>query len=142
MFSKLKSNRYLQPNRLQDIIGALQIMGSYHNYKMPVEEWNKIIENDPLSAPTWRNVFKEHPEFFRENDKGLFSLMWRKGMPYEGNSRGPLAADQITALMETALQFHAKAREELRERKWWVPMFAALMAFAGAVLGAYVKSPR
>ena len=142
MLSHLKFNSYLKTNRLQDIIAALQIMGSCDNYKMSIEKWNDIIDNKPLSDQSWEAVFKEHPEFFRENGKGLYSLMWRKGMPYKdkGDSREPLVAAQITALMETALQFHAKALEERRDRRWWVPIFAAITAFIGAVLGAYLKS--
>lgn len=131
---------YLKPNRLQDIIGALQIMGSYREYKMTIEEWKEIIENDPLSAESWRAVFTEHPEFFRKNDKDLFSLMWRKGMPHQGGSRAPLSGDQTKALLDVALDFHSKAQEERRDRRWWIPILAAIMAFVGAVVGGYLKS--
>src|SRR5688572_4042946 len=139
-------NPYLRPNRLQDIVAALQIMGSYRTYKMSVEAWKEKIENNPLSAPTWTEVFKEHPEFFRQNDLGLFSLMWRNGMPHSEDSRVPLAGDQIMALMNTALQFHAKAHEEQRDKRWWMPIlaavFAAVLGFVGAVFGSYLKSDR
>ena len=138
-------NPYLKDYRLQDVIAALQIMGSYHRYKMSVEDWTKKIENKPLSvaeSESWRDVFKAHPEFFRENEEHLFSLMWRKGMPHTADSktREPLSGDQIMALMDTALQFHAKAKEEQREKRWWLPLVAAAMGFAGAVIGAYLKS--
>lgn len=131
---------YLKPHRLQDIVGALQIMGTYRDYKIPVEKWKEKIENNPLSAKSWDVVFTEHPEFFRKNDKGLFSLMWRKGMPDDEYSHAPLSADQIAALLNAALQFHANAQEERRDRRWWIPLLAAIMAFGGAVLGAFLKS--
>ena len=131
---------YLKPYRLQDIVGALQIMGSYREYKLKVEDWKEIIENEPLSAENWRAVFTEHPEFFRRNDKDLFSLMWRKGMPHQDKSRAPLSADQTTALLNAALDFHTKAQEERRDRRWWLLILAAVMAFIGAVLGALLKS--
>lgn len=129
---------YLKSNRIQDIIGALQIMGSSRNYKMSVEDWKEKFEKDPLSAEKWQVVFKAHPEFFRENNKGLFSLMWRKGLPHVEDTREPLTADQIKSLMDTALRFHSKALEERRDRRWWIPIFAAVMAFVGAVLGAII----
>jgi len=36
-------NPYLKPNRLQNIVAALQIMGSYRRYKMSIEEWKEKI---------------------------------------------------------------------------------------------------
>lgn len=135
---------YLEPMRLQDIVAALQIMGSYRKYKMSVEDWKEIIENNPVSANNWKDVFEDHPEFFRKNDKNLFSLMWRKGMPHNDDTRASLSADQISALLEAALEFHTKALEERRDRRWWIPIlaavFAAVMAFTGAVLGAWLKA--
>lgn len=132
---------YLKPYRLQDIIGVLQIMGSAKNYKRSAEGWSKIIENKPLSATSWEEIFREHPEFFRESGKNRFCIMWRKGLPQDKASgeHEPLSADQITALMDTALQFHAKAQDKRREKRWWIPIFAAIMAFAGAILGSYLK---
>jgi hypothetical protein len=135
----LAMSPYLKANRLQDIIGALQIMGSYQPYKLSLEDWKMVFENPPISAKSWSEVFTEHPEFFRKNDEGLFSLMWRKAMPHQNTSRASLSADQTMALMDTALQFHAKAQEDRRDRRWWIPIVAAIMAFAGAVLGAYLK---
>jgi hypothetical protein len=135
---------YLKPNRLQDIIGAIQVMGSYHEYKMSVDNWKEIIENNPLSADNWSIVFGEHPEFFRKNDKALFSLMWRKGMPHQQGSRAPLSSDQTAALLDTALQFHTKAVEDRREKRWWIPVvasvFAAITAFTGALVGGLLRA--
>ncbi len=157
-------SHYLKENRIQDIIGVLQIMGSSRKYKMSVNDWVEKIENQPLSADTWDIVFKEHPEFFRENNKGLFSLMWRKGLPHMNNrsTRQTLSADQISSLMDTAIRFYSFAVEERRnknssedeERKWssefklskrrwkhqiWLSVFTAFLAFAGATLAAWIK---
>lgn len=144
---------YLIEYRLQDLIGVLQIMGSYRTYKMSVEEWEDKIENSPLSADRWKTVFKNHPEFFRENDKKLFSLMWRKGLPREENSSCHIAltGDQISSLVDTAIRLHSFAIEE---RKWssefdlsnsrWkqqivLSSFTAFLAFSSAVLAAWIK---
>src|SRR5262245_54959191 len=106
-----KRSPYLKPNRLQDIVGALQIMGSSRRYKLPIEEWEKIIENKPLSDSSWEEVLKEHPEFFRKNNENQFSLIWRKGLPHvrDEDTRAPLDGNQIEVLLNTALNFHAKA---------------------------------
>src|SRR5256885_413296 len=102
-------NPYLKTNRLQDVIAALQIMGSYRQYKMSAEQWKEKIENDPLSAETWSDVFKEHPEFFRENYNGLFSLMWERGCPIRRIQirENPWQETKSWLSWITALQFHA-----------------------------------
>ena len=132
---------YLKNHRLQDIVGALQIMGSAKNYKRSAEKWAKKIENNPLSANSWNDIFREHPEFFREGDDSKVCLMWRKGLPWntETDERLPLDATQITALMETAIQFHSKALEVEKDKRWWIPVAAIVMSFVGAMLGALVS---
>jgi hypothetical protein len=56
----------------------------------------------------------------------------------------PLTADQIETLLRTALDFHARAIAHEQERRWLAPLLFALLgavlAFAGAILGAYIKS--
>lgn len=155
---------YLEKNRLQDIIGALQIMGSYKKYKMPAEKWAEKIENPPLSANNWEKIFNDHPEFFRKNDKDLYSLMWRRGLPHdvESSYRVALTGDQISSLVDTAIRLHANALDDNRhessreegQRKWETEMklsksrwrqqmfltsITAFLAFSGAVLAAWIK---
>lgn len=137
---------YLIPNRLQDIVGALQIMGSAKKYKRSSEEWADKIENAPLSAQSWDDIFKQHPEFFRDSGKGEgksnICIMWRKGLPhYPGtDERQPLDPSQIMALMDTAIQFYSQAQEEMKDKRWWFPIGAMVLSFIGAVLGAYITT--
>jgi hypothetical protein len=52
----------------------------------------------------------------------------------------PLASDAIATLMNTAIELHSRAIEELSARRWWVPILAACLGFGGALLGAVVSS--
>ena len=52
----------------------------------------------------------------------------------------PLSTEAIAALMTTAIALHARANEERTARRWWIPVLAAVLAFFGAVAGAYFAS--
>ncbi len=143
---------YLKDYRIQDIVAALQITGSYKKYKMSAAEWEDKIENMPLSADNWECIFKEHLEFFRENNKGLFSLMWRRGLPHdEKGYREALSTDQINILIDTANRFHSAASEgnkwsveQIQNEKRWkqqmgLSVLTALLALVSATLAAWIK---
>ena len=52
-------------NRLGDVIAAIQAMAVYKFYKLSFEEWADRISADKSQADKWKNLFIEHPEFFR-----------------------------------------------------------------------------
>ena len=157
---------FLKDSRLSDIVGAIQVMGVYPWASRKAEDWHKSL-GESLSAPDWPTIFREHPELFRFTATGWASLRWRHGyfrtfdakrgrelsdderdaLPREHQeelTHRPLAADQIEALIKTALEFHARAIAHEQERRWLTPflfaLLGAVLAFAGAVLGALLKS--
>jgi hypothetical protein len=42
--------------------------------------------------------------------------------------------------MNTAIELHSRAIEELSARRWWVPILAAFLGFFGALIGAFFGS--
>jgi hypothetical protein len=54
---------YQKPWRLQDVIAAIQVMGSSAWVTKRVEDWTESL-GIPRSAETWEEVLREHPEFF------------------------------------------------------------------------------
>jgi hypothetical protein len=133
-------NAYLKGSRLQDVVAALQFLGTYKKYKLSVSDWEPKLENKPISAASWKDVFDEHPEFFRTNDKELVSLVWRRALPYyKGINREALNQEQITTLIHAALEFHSKAHEQQKDSRWWIPIIVAITAFSGAVVGAWIS---
>ena len=143
---------YLKANRLQDIIAAIQVMGTYPKYSSREhEKWiSKLGEAE--SGDDWYQVCKEHPEFFRTNEKqedGVtkrwVGLRWRWSMlknysPSEDKvytlaeieklkepeksrlTKAPMESAQLEALINSAIQLHTRAIEQAKEKRWWVPV--------------------
>lgn len=145
--------------RLADVIAALQVMGTYKFASRKLVDWEKSIGRTPLSAPSWLVVFEEHPEFFRIKGDWI-SLVWRRASEklYDtrsGNelskeqvdslsdeekrkiSRAPLSPEQVTALIEVAINLQTQSIARRNELRWWVPL---LVGAIGIAIGAVIKS--
>jgi len=150
---------YLKPDRLGDVIAALQFLGQNDDYKFSVEKWNEKLAIVPRSAgneDSWEMIFNEHPEFFRKNKDELVSLVWRRAIGKTGTGvRPPLEPDTIAKLIDTAIKLYSSAVEALRadetkqlqaiqDRRWKIQLvvsiLTALMAVAGVVLAAWLKA--
>src|SRR5437016_8943568 len=73
---------YLKPYRLSDVVGAIQIMGAYPWATREIDHWRRTLDRpqsvDEDKHQTWKEIFREHPEFFRLDPKeGLATLRWR-----------------------------------------------------------------
>jgi hypothetical protein len=130
---------YLEANRLQDVIAALQFLGTYKDYKLSAQEWDKQLKSQPMSAGgLWSRLFSEHPEFFRESDSGV-SLVWRRALRHdEEDRRPPLESKDIGMMIDAAIRLRQAAVEDRRERRWWLPIVVAVITFIGALLGAWI----
>lgn len=70
-------------HRLADLITAIQIMGSYKYASRFYNHWAKQL-GTPLSASSWHEIFKAHPEFFivhgpKDKNRTYITLRWRYG---------------------------------------------------------------
>ncbi|HEX6738483.1 MAG TPA: N-carbamoyl-L-amino acid amidohydrolase [Vicinamibacteria bacterium] len=150
-----------QPNRLADVIAAIQVMGVYKFYKLDFSGWSDRISGSAADAEHWKGVFIDHPEFFRlDSARAKASLVWRRQHPkrynvdtqqalskeaYEGLadhdktrvSRTPLTSTEISTLIQTATNLHARALEAKRETRWWA---SGVFGVIGVLLGALLKS--
>jgi hypothetical protein len=163
--SKNQESPYLKPNRLQDVLSAMQTMSLYHRYRLPFEEWAELISGEEGKVEHWKLIFDEHPEFFRKSAAfpGHYALIWRRALSnrwhmreqryvteeeykvlrpqrHEILGRQPIPEAQIKTLMDTAMQLHQRAIEAHRDRRWWLPISAtvlgSVMSLCGAFLGA------
>jgi hypothetical protein len=158
-----KSPYLNDPGRLADVIAAIQAMGTYKFYKLDFEGWADRITANKKQAFYWKNIFEQHPEFFRlDGDRERASLVWRRQYPKRFHvdiekrlsveefkaladdqkhrvSRDPLTPEDIKALIDTAISLHSRALESEHERKWWIPLVSsAIGGLVGAILGAFL----
>lgn len=157
------SSPYLKhPQRLSEVIAAIQVLGTYKYYKRDFDEWAKAISGDKDKGEFWKNIFLDHPEFFRINSsEKAVSLVWRRTyqkryyvdiektvtkeecdrLKAEGKgdriSRTPLSNQDIQMLINTAINLHSRALEGQKDKRWWIGI---IMAFFGAVVGAAIGS--
>jgi len=151
------------PNRLGDVIAAIQAMAVYKFYKLPFSGWADRISADETQADKWKVVFLEHPEFFRlDSARERASLVWRRQFPkrYDVDeqrvltnaeynalsterkfrvSRVPLSSTDIKAMVDTAVNLHSRALEHQKERRWWAALAGGIGGFAGAIGGALLN---
>lgn len=145
------------------MVALLQVMGAYRYANRKVENWEKTIGRAPVSGRAWREVFEDHPEFFRLKD-GLAVLVWRRAfdrsfdpeaakqytdeelekleaLPEEQQpslTRQVLTPAQITTLIDSAIKIHAAAVAHSQEQRWRVPVLAAILGILlGAILNGY-----
>lgn len=157
---------YLRDWRLADVIAAITLMGTYPYASLPWQDWADRL-GPPKSAPDWRTVFGEHPEFFRLSAEEaewaslrlrfgfdrVYSVREGRELPFEKRqniplesdeykdlSRRPLAPDEIEALTKIAIELHARAIAQEGERRWLTPLlFGLLGTIVGVVLQAALR---
>lgn len=141
-------------------------MASAKRPEAKIKDWAYEFDrsHDAATIDTWTNGFREHREFFLiyqlpgEQDLKA-ALRWRyafKTLDAEsGKEYTPaeiqalaekqrwlltsksLGGEQIQTLLNTAIGLHARAMEELRESRWSVSVFAAILAFVGGILETF-----
>jgi hypothetical protein len=81
--STSKPSPYLEnPNRLADVIAAIQAMSTYPFHMLKFSSWAEQISADKAQGDYWKRVFEEHPEFFRlDTTREMASLVWRRQFP-------------------------------------------------------------
>lgn len=162
---KLNKSPYVaNPDRLADVIAAIQAMGIYEFHMCDFERWAQNISGDRTKATYWKQIFEEHPEFFRlDSTRQMASLVWRRQFPkryhvdlrkelslQELNSlppgseqrltRPPIAASDIKTLIDAAVNLHSRAIELQREGRWWIPLVSsAAGALVGAIIGTFFR---
>jgi hypothetical protein len=151
------------PNRLGDVIAAIQTMGTYKFYKLTFSGWADRMSGDETLAEAWRTVFTDHPEFFRlDSTRTRASLVWRRQFPKRFDvdgarvlsheeyfalndnqrlrvSRIPLSSTDIKALMDTAVNLHSRALEHQKDKRWWTVLASAAGGLIGSILGTFAK---
>lgn len=154
----MSNSPYLKPNRLADVIAAIQFLAMNERSSLSCKQWAEAISGDESKEPYWRAIFQDHTELFRKSpdDPDHYALIWRRALPrryfrperkmlsqveFEALpadkkkwvSRPPVPEAQIKTLVDIAITLHSRQLEQHRDWRWWVPV---VMSFVGSVLGA------
>ncbi len=155
---------YLVEYRLQDLIAAIQVMGSYPKFtSRESDKWEAKL-GKPKSGADWYEVCSEHPEFFRtstsnrpEDQKGIgLRLRWALDEDYSPGervrvdqarldgmtsserrklTRPPLEGPQIEALIGSCIELHSRALAQKSGTSWPTSLVPAVTGLAGVALG-------
>ena len=160
---------YRISGRLADVIAAIQVMAASKRPEAKIKEWAYQFDrsDDAATVDRWTDLFRDHREFFLtyqlpDEEDLKAALRWRyafktfdaesgkeympeqiKTLPKEQRDRlttKPLEGEQIQTLLNTAIGLHARAMEELRESRWWIPVLAAILGFFGAMAGVILAA--
>ncbi|WP_447965599.1 N-carbamoyl-L-amino acid amidohydrolase [Nitrospira sp. Ecomares 2.1] len=153
-----------EPNRLAEVISAIQAMGNYKFYKLDFEGWADRISGEKNKAEHWKQIFIEHPEFFRlDAERMKASLVWRRNYQklydIDGEkkltreeffqlseeqrkriSRNPLTNADINTLINAAINLHSRALEHQKDTRWWLTILMSagvggMISVLGLVVG-------
>ncbi len=157
LFDRKTSPYIANPNRLADLIAAIQVLGTYRFASRYLGKWEKRLGRTPVSAPDWKTVFKQHPEFFTTQGPSV-SLVWRRSRErnydtvtrtllsrdeaaelakvedeFNENrlSRPPLDTAEISKLVDIAISLHEREIRHAQERRWW---FTAIVGVIGLII--------
>ena len=139
---------YKNPRRLADVMALIQVLSLCENTKRSENGLKGELQRIPMTADSWTDFAKSHPEFFRvrTEDEGDFeahriSMVARAVMPKRpgDNKREPLPSDIVGKLLDIAITLHD--REIARRDAWktFVPVAAAIIAGLFAVAAAVLK---
>jgi hypothetical protein len=147
--------------RLGDVIAAIQAMGTYKFYKLDFSAWADRISGDTSQGNHWREIFEQHPEFFRlDSQRKRASLVWRRqhqklfDVDKEAKisreeyreltpdkqarlSRMPLASSELATLINAAIELHSRALARKQDTRWWI---SGVMSLVGVVVGIVLKA--
>jgi hypothetical protein len=160
-FKRNTSPYIANPNRLADIIAAIQVLGTYRFASRYLEKWEKRLGRTPVSAPNWETVFKQHPEFFTTQGPNV-SLVWRRSRERNYDtftrtllsreaamelakeedehsekrlSRPPLDTAEVSKLVDIAINLHEREIRHAQERRWWITAVVAVVGLIISVAG-------
>jgi hypothetical protein len=113
-FSKMNHRPYLQDQRLQDVIAAIHFLSSFNDYDLTAEKFREKIAIEPRSAKDWRDIFADHPEFFRKSETGACAEVLIEARKREQEARERI--DQIRANMHYPSQLRRQRSDRAGAR--------------------------
>lgn len=147
---------------MADLIAAIQVLGMYRFASRDLGKWEKRLGRNPVSATNWETIFRQHPEFFTVQGNNI-SLVWRRSRERNYDtftsqivlreeamqlteqehetgekrlSRPPLNIDEVSKLVDIAINLHEREIKHGQERRWWI---SAVIAAVGLIISVAVR---
>lgn len=131
---------YKNPDRLADVLALIQVL-ALHAYRHRTEQGlTDALRDKPTSATSWVELAKEHPEFFRVDEKAKFSLslIATHVLPKDDEGNRKLPDSFVTTLLQSAITLN---NVELERRSWkWKVGVPLISLIIGAVLTGLVST--
>lgn len=138
LLPSLRARKYIKDGRLEDVMALIQVLALDEHAHRSDKGLLAELQYKPESAPTWSDVARAHPEFFRVSRAGnqVVSLVSRHVSPREGSAREALDPDFCGTLLATAIELHD--RQVRRAERWaaYIPLLVALMTSITALIVA------
>lgn len=132
---------YLAAGRLADVFALIQVL-ALHDYAHRSESGLlEVLQRGPSSAPTWTEVARQHPEFFRVRPTGenVVSLLARHVSRREEEGRPPLDAGQVKELLASAVTLHDRQVDQSRAWRIWLPLIGVLVGAGLTALASFLR---
>jgi hypothetical protein len=124
-----KDKQYLNPSRLGDVLALIQVLALDENVYRSDGSLEKELQGKPKSAPSWSEVARAHPEFFRVRPEveHPVSLIARHVLPKNEEGVRQITSEFAGQLIATAVDLHD--RQVKRSERWTylVPIWVALI---------------
>ena len=137
-----EDKQYLNPSRLADMLGLIQVLALDEHAHRSEDGLQSELQGPPRSGPSWTEIARGHPEFFRVRpggDHGV-SLIARHVLPKNDQGIRQLPSDFAGQLIATAVDLHH--RQVKRSERWtylvpiWVALITGIFVLGAVVLKA------
>jgi hypothetical protein len=141
---------YLQPGRLADVLALIQVLAYDRDAYRSEEGLRDELQRSPSTGPSWMDLARQHPEFFRARidpaRKPRVALIARYVLDHQeladGEEKKPVLEPSVAnKLMELAVQLHDKQLE--RQDRWKIvviPMAVAIVAASASICAAIITT--
>lgn len=147
----MKPTSYANSKRLADVMSLIQVLALKDKHTVRSENGLLVdLQRQPNSAHDWTQIAKEHPEFFRLDQKIIkkpddhtISLLARvitaKG---SDDKREALPDEFVAKLLEIAVNLHDRERARIdRWKPWLISILVAVIIGLSGIATASLKVP-
>lgn len=126
-----KKEKYIKDGRLEDVLALIQVLALDKASHRSENGLKTELPAKPVSAQSWLELAKEHPEFFRvvERKTHSISLVARHVSEESGEKkRPPLSPENAQALLNVAIDLHDS---QIRRNQRWIVLIPIWVAVLG-----------